>query len=65
MPNCTSVNGAGHQCCWPDGHKKHGFVGIGGPTNPAVPVHGYWNALGFWEIWPATPAPAQATKGAS
>jgi len=55
MANCAAVNGAGHQCSWPEGHKKHGFVGIGPTapnTNPVVAVHGYWNPLGFWEIWP-------------
>jgi hypothetical protein len=67
MPNCTSVNGAGHQCVWPEGHKKQGFVGLGpNPPNPypAVAVHGYWNALGYWEIWPAVPTPTAPAKGA-
>jgi hypothetical protein len=66
MPNCTAVNGAGHQCAWPEGHKKHGFVGMSGPgsgSSPAVEVHGYYNQLGFWEVWPATiPAPAPPAR---
>jgi hypothetical protein len=61
MANCAAVNGAGHQCTWPEGHKKYGFVGITEPSttskSPAVGVHGYWNPLGFWEIWPAVPVP--------
>jgi hypothetical protein len=48
------------------GHTKHGFIGIG-PTpaypTPAVPVHGYYNPQGFWEIWIVAPAPP--AKGAS
>jgi hypothetical protein len=69
MANCTATNAAGHQCAWPEGHKKYGFVGISGPTkNTAVPVHGYWNPSGYWEVWPvvaapATPATAPTTKG--
>lgn len=66
MATCTAVNGAGHRCSWPLGHTKHGFIGIG-PTpaypTPAVPVHGYYNPQGFWEIWIVAPAPP--AKGAS
>ena len=68
MATRTSVNGAGHQCSWPLGHTKHGFVGISEPTaasaRPTVAVHGYWNALGYWEIWPAVPTPTAPAKGA-
>jgi hypothetical protein len=27
---------------------------------PTVEVHGYWNPLGFWEVWPAVPTPPPA-----
>lgn len=65
--NCEAVNKAGHQCVWPIGHSRHGFVGIGGsaPDMPVVPVHGYYNsALCIWEVWPvATTPPKPPPKG--
>jgi hypothetical protein len=69
MATRTEVNGAGHQCSFPLGHKKHGFVGIQSATpttaptsaHPTVEVHGYWNPQGYWEIWPVVPSAVSAT----